>query len=156
MVAYADAETDPIDFPISPSFVVPILLKRANLTKEDISLWELNEAFSLVACANIRKLDIDPALVNVHGGAVSLGHPIGASGNFTLILFFRTITGLTIFHVILYSTRKVLVLSRIWYTHSNQANTAWLRYATAAAAHRLSSSRNCKDHGLHVKNQKPL
>lgn len=80
VVAYQDAETDPIDFPIAPALAVPLLLKRANLRKEDISLWEINEAFSLVACANISQLDIDASLVNIHGGAVSLGHPIGCSG----------------------------------------------------------------------------
>lgn len=80
VVAYQDAETDPIDFPIAPALAVPLLLQKANLNKNDISLWEINEAFSVVACANIRQLEIDPARVNVHGGAVSLGHPIGASG----------------------------------------------------------------------------
>lgn len=80
IVAYQDAETDPIDFTIAPALAIPLLLKKANLRKEDISLWEINEAFSLVICAVIRKLDLDPALVNAHGGAVSLGHPIGCSG----------------------------------------------------------------------------
>lgn len=82
-----DAETDPIDFPIAPALAVPLLLKKANVNKNDVSLWEINEAFSLVACANIRQLDIDPERVNVHGGAVSLGHPIGASGKFLLYIF---------------------------------------------------------------------
>lgn len=80
VVAYQDAETDPIDFAIAPALAIPLLLKRANVRKEDISLWEINEAFALVACANIRQLDIEPNRVNVHGGAVSLGHPIGCSG----------------------------------------------------------------------------
>lgn len=80
IVAIQDAETDPIDFPIAPSLAVPKLLARAGLSKNDIALWEMNEAFSLVAIANTRKLDVDPAKVNVHGGAVSLGHPIGMSG----------------------------------------------------------------------------
>lgn len=47
------------------------------MRKEDIALWEINEAFSVVVLANMKLLDIDPAKVNVHGGAVSLGHPIG-------------------------------------------------------------------------------
>lgn len=80
VVAYQDAETDPIDFTIAPALAIPLLLQKANVRKEDVSLWEINEAFSLVVCANIIKLDIDPDRVNVHGGAVSLGHPIGCSG----------------------------------------------------------------------------
>lgn len=80
IVAVQDAETDPIDFPIAPSFAVPELLRKAGISKQDVALWEMNEAFALVAIANTRKLDVDPAKVNVHGGAVSLGHPIGMSG----------------------------------------------------------------------------
>lgn len=52
-------------------------LEAAGLKKEDIAMWEINEAFSVVVLANIKMLDIDPAKVNVNGGAVSLGHPIG-------------------------------------------------------------------------------
>lgn len=80
VIAYQDAETDPIDFPIAPALAVPKLLQKAGVKKEDVALWEINEAFSVVVCANIQILDIDPAKVNVHGGAVSLGHPIGMSG----------------------------------------------------------------------------
>lgn len=53
------------------------VLEAAGLQKQDVSMWEVNEAFSVVALANIKMLDIDPAKVNVNGGAVSLGHPIG-------------------------------------------------------------------------------
>lgn len=53
------------------------VLDAAGLKKEDIAMWEINEAFSVVVLANIKMLDIDPAKVNVNGGAVSLGHPIG-------------------------------------------------------------------------------
>lgn len=53
------------------------LLQKSGVTKNDIALWEINEAFSVVVLANIMKLDLDPSKVNVHGGAVSLGHPIG-------------------------------------------------------------------------------
>merc|ERR1712071_54131 len=59
---------------------VPIALQRAGISAEDVALWEINEAFSVVVLANIKMLNIDPARVNVHGGAVSLGHPIGMSG----------------------------------------------------------------------------
>ncbi|XP_059350905.1 acetyl-CoA acetyltransferase, mitochondrial-like isoform X2 [Daphnia carinata] len=80
IVSFSDAATDPIDFPIAPGFAVPIALERAGLRKEDIAQWEINEAFSVVVLANIKMLDIDPERVNIHGGAVSLGHPIGMSG----------------------------------------------------------------------------
>lgn len=53
------------------------VLKAAGLKTDDISMWEINEAFSVVVLANIKMLDLDPAKVNIHGGAVSLGHPIG-------------------------------------------------------------------------------
>lgn len=56
------------------------VLSICGLTKEDISRYEINEAFSVVALANIKLMELDPSLVNVHGGAVSLGHPIGMSG----------------------------------------------------------------------------
>jgi acetyl-CoA C-acetyltransferase len=56
------------------------LLANAGIKIDDVALWEINEAFSVVVLANIKMLGIDPARVNVHGGAVSLGHPIGMSG----------------------------------------------------------------------------
>ncbi|XP_055535054.1 acetyl-CoA acetyltransferase, mitochondrial isoform X2 [Wyeomyia smithii] len=80
VVGFADAETDSIDFPIAPALAIPKLLQQTGVRKEDVAMWEINEAFSLVVVANQRKLDIDPAKVNIHGGAVSLGHPIGMSG----------------------------------------------------------------------------
>jgi len=80
IVSFSDAATDPIDFPIAPGFAVPIALQRAGISADDVSLWEINEAFSVVVLANIKMLNIDPEKVNVHGGAVSLGHPIGMSG----------------------------------------------------------------------------
>ncbi|ERE76124.1 acetyl-CoA acetyltransferase [Cricetulus griseus] len=78
--AFADAAVDPIDFPVAPAYAVPKVLKYAGLKKEDIAMWEVNEAFSVVVLANIKMLEIDPQKVNIHGGAVSLGHPIGMSG----------------------------------------------------------------------------
>lgn len=80
VICYQDAEIDPIDFPTAPYFAVTKMLERNNISKNDIALWEMNEAFSVVVVANTRKLDVDPTKVNVHGGAVSLGHPIGMSG----------------------------------------------------------------------------
>ncbi|EPY77310.1 acetyl-CoA acetyltransferase, mitochondrial precursor [Camelus ferus] len=80
IAAFADAAVEPIDFPVAPVYAVPKVLKDAGLKKEDITMWEVNEAFSLVVLANIKMLEIDPQKVNVDGGAVSLGHPIGMSG----------------------------------------------------------------------------
>lgn len=80
IVGFQDAETDPIDFPIAPALAIPKLLEKTGIHKDDVALWEINEAFSVVVLANIKKLDVDPGKVNVHGGAVSLGHPIGMSG----------------------------------------------------------------------------
>lgn len=80
IVGFQDAATDPIDFPIAPAFAIPTLLQNAGINKNDVALWEINEAFSVVVVANQKILDIDPSKVNVHGGAVSLGHPIGMSG----------------------------------------------------------------------------
>ncbi|XP_074840983.1 acetyl-CoA acetyltransferase, mitochondrial [Carettochelys insculpta] len=80
IVAFADAAVDPVDFPIAPAYAVPKVLSDAGLKKEDIAIWEINEAFSVVVLANIKMLGIDPQKVNIHGGAVSLGHPIGMSG----------------------------------------------------------------------------
>uniref|UniRef100_A0A6M2DHZ9 Putative 3-oxoacyl coa thiolase n=1 Tax=Xenopsylla cheopis TaxID=163159 RepID=A0A6M2DHZ9_XENCH len=81
IVGFQDAETAPIDFPIAPALAIPKLLERFSVNKNDVALWEINEAFSVVVLANQKMLDIDPNKVNVHGGAVSLGHPIGMSGN---------------------------------------------------------------------------
>jgi len=66
-----------MDFPVAPSLAIPKVLKQARLGVEQIALWEINEAFSVVALANICKLGLDPSKVNVNGGAVSIGHPVG-------------------------------------------------------------------------------
>ena len=80
IVSYADAEQAPEWFTTSPSLAVPKAVAKAGLKMEDIQYWELNEAFSVVGVANIRQMGLDPTRVNVNGGAVSLGHPLGASG----------------------------------------------------------------------------
>ena len=77
---YADAEQAPEWFTTSPALAVPLAVQKAGLKMEDIGFWELNEAFSVVGIENSRRMKLDPAKVNVHGGAVSLGHPLGASG----------------------------------------------------------------------------
>jgi len=80
IISYADASNDPKWFTTAPSKVLPIALKRANLDLSQIDLLEINEAFSVVALANLKILGINPDIVNVNGGAVSLGHPLGCSG----------------------------------------------------------------------------
>ena len=82
---YDDAAVAPIDFAIAPATAVRKLLKRSGMNMGDIEYHEVNEAFSAVALANMKLLDLDPARVNVHGGAVALGHPIGCSGARILI-----------------------------------------------------------------------
>lgn len=77
---FADAAQDPMWFTTSPALAIPKAMKHAGLNKNDVDFYEINEAFSAVAIANNLKLELDPAKVNVHGGAVSLGHPLGASG----------------------------------------------------------------------------
>ncbi len=77
---YADAEQAPEWFTTSPAKALPRAVSKAGLTLNDIDFFEINEAFSVVAIANNREMNLDPAKVNVNGGAVSLGHPLGASG----------------------------------------------------------------------------
>lgn len=77
IVGFMDAETDPIDFPIAPALAIPKLLQLTGIRKENVARWEINEAFSLVVLANMKLLEIDISKVNINGGAVSLGHPIG-------------------------------------------------------------------------------
>ena len=78
--SFADAEQDPKWFTTSPSLALPKALQKANLTINDIQFFEFNEAFSVVGIVNTEILKIDPSKVNVHGGAVALGHPLGCSG----------------------------------------------------------------------------
>lgn len=80
IVAYADAQQAPEWFTTSPAKAIPLALDKANLTIDDIEYFEINEAFAVVAIANNQILTLNPNKVNVFGGAVSLGHPLGASG----------------------------------------------------------------------------
>ncbi len=77
---YADAEQAPEWFTTSPSFAVPKAVEKAGLKMEEVEYFELNEAFSVVGLVNIQKMGLKPEQVNVNGGAVSLGHPLGCSG----------------------------------------------------------------------------
>ncbi len=80
IISYADAEQAPEKFTTTPSVAVPKAVTKAGLKMNDIDYYELNEAFSVVGIANMKLMNLDPAKVNVNGGAVSLGHPLGASG----------------------------------------------------------------------------
>lgn len=81
IVGYGDAAHDPEWFTTAPSKAVPVALKKAGLQIGDIDYWELNQAFSVVGIVNTQKLGLDPAKVDVNGGAVALGHPLGSSGS---------------------------------------------------------------------------
>jgi acetyl-CoA C-acetyltransferase len=80
ILSYATAGVDPMVMGMGPVPAVRLALERAGLRTGDISLFELNEAFAVQSLAASRELALDPARVNVHGGAIALGHPIGASG----------------------------------------------------------------------------
>lgn len=80
IIAFGEGACDPIDFATSPVDAMKDALAKAKLSKDDISLWEINEAFSVVALANMKLVGLDPSKVNVNGGGVSIGHPLGMSG----------------------------------------------------------------------------
>jgi acetyl-CoA C-acetyltransferase len=81
IVSYADAAQEPEWFTTAPSKALPIALSKASLKSDDIDFWELNQAFAVVGIANTKKLGLNPEKVDVNGGAVSLGHPLGNSGS---------------------------------------------------------------------------
>ena len=81
ILSSADAAVDPVDFPVAPAKAVPIALERAGVSKEDVAIWEFNEAFAAVIKANEKILGLDPSKVNPVGGAISLGHALGSSGS---------------------------------------------------------------------------
>ena len=78
--SWADASQEPIWFTTSPSKAMPKAMEKAGVSKDDVDFWEINEAFSCVTIVNQREMDLDADKVDVFGGAVSLGHPIGCSG----------------------------------------------------------------------------
>ena len=81
IISYADSAHEPEWFTTAPSSAVEKAIKKANIKKSDVDYYELNEAFSVVGLANMKLLDIENKKVNVNGGAVSLGHPLGSSGS---------------------------------------------------------------------------
>jgi acetyl-CoA C-acetyltransferase len=85
IVSYADAAQAPEWFTTAPSLAVPKALEKAGLKTSDVDYWELNQAFSVVGLANIKILGLDPSKVDVNGGAVALGHPLGNSGSRVIV-----------------------------------------------------------------------
>jgi acetyl-CoA C-acetyltransferase len=85
ILAYADAEQAPEWFTTSPSRAIPNAVAKAGLKMTDIEYFEINEAFSVVSIANNKLMNLDPAKVNINGGAVALGHPLGSSGSRILV-----------------------------------------------------------------------
>ncbi len=90
---YADAAQAPEWFTTAPSKALPIALAKAGVTSEEVDFFEINEAFSVVSIANNQIMKLDPAKVNVNGGAVSLGHPLGASGARILVTLIHVLHG---------------------------------------------------------------
>ena len=80
LIAFATAGCDPEEMGIGPVYAIPKALRMAGLTLDDIAVIELNEAFAVQALAVIKVLGLDPARVNVNGGAIALGHPLGCTG----------------------------------------------------------------------------
>ena len=80
IMSYADAAKEPERFTTAPAIALPKALDKAGLKQNDVDFFEFNEAFSVVGIANMKILGLDADRVNVHGGAVSLGHPLGCSG----------------------------------------------------------------------------
>jgi acetyl-CoA C-acetyltransferase len=85
IVSYADAAHEPEWFTTAPSLAIPKALQKANLSIENIDYWELNQAFSVVGLANMKILGLNPEKVDVNGGAVALGHPLGNSGSRVIV-----------------------------------------------------------------------
>ncbi len=98
IASYADAAQEPEWFTTAPAKAIPIALKKANLTTSHVDYWELNEAFAVVGLANTKLLGLDPAKVDVNGGAVALGHPLGNSGSRILV---------TLIHVLKQNNAKI-------------------------------------------------
>jgi acetyl-CoA C-acetyltransferase len=98
IVSYADAAQAPEWFTTAPSIAIPEALEKAGLSTSDVDFWELNEAFSVVGIANTKILGLDPAKVDVNGGAVALGHPLGNSGSRVIV---------TLLHVLKQNNGKI-------------------------------------------------
>jgi len=94
ITGYAQAARKPVEFTIAPADAINTLLKKKGVAAADVDLWEINEAFAVVSIANNRILNLDPSKVNVRGGGVVLGHPIGASGARVLVTLLQAMKDL--------------------------------------------------------------
>jgi len=94
ITGHAGAARKPVEFTIAPADAIKKLFERTRMTANDVDLWEINEAFAVVSIANNQLLKLDPARVNVRGGAIVLGHPIGASGARLLVTLLHTLKDL--------------------------------------------------------------
>lgn len=126
-------------------FMVQVL-SAAGVRKEDVAMWEINEAFSVVVLANIKMLDIDPSKVNINGGAVSLGHPIGwgMSDDQKNISVHLLPNSCFVFYVFFFFSPECLGRgsSDTWCTTCSPGSTAWRASATEEVEPPLFSSRN--------------
>jgi len=98
ILGFADAAKPAVEFTTAPALAIPKAIKNAGVTAADVDFYEINEAFSVVALANNKLLKLSPSRVNVNGGAVALGHPVGASGA-------RIVT--TLVHVLNYNKANI-------------------------------------------------
>ncbi len=94
IAGWGGAARNPVEFTIAPADAINVMLKKTGRKTTDVDLWEINEAFAVVAIANNQLLGLDSSNVNVRGGAVALGHPIGASGTRLLVTLLQTMTDL--------------------------------------------------------------
>ncbi|XXF81442.1 acetyl-CoA C-acetyltransferase [Myxococcaceae bacterium GXIMD 01537] len=94
ITGYASAARKPVEFTIAPADAINKMLTKRGVKAADVDLWEINEAFAVVSIANNQILNLDPKKVNVRGGAVALGHPIGASGARVLVTLLQTMKDL--------------------------------------------------------------
>jgi len=90
--SFSDAAQEPEWFTTAPAKAVPLAIEKAGLEKDDIDYYELNEAFSVVGLANMKILELNDDKVNVNGGAVSLGHPLGSSGSRIIVTLINVLT----------------------------------------------------------------
>ncbi len=113
IVSYADAAQEPENFTTAPAKALPIALKKAGLEVSDIDFFEFNEAFSVVGLANNQILGLDASKVNVNGGAVALGHPLGSSGSRIIVTLINVLKQNNAKYALLRSVTVVEVLLRL-------------------------------------------
>ena len=142
ILSYGDAATHPLDFAVAPTMMFPKILERAGVKQSDVAQWEVNEAFSCVPLAFIKKLGIDASLVNPHGGAVSIGHPIGyvaiSIGRSFRILISELLSILSV------SVCPEPASSLILFTLLRAVKLEWLPFATEEEAPAEWLFRNCR------------